>query len=624
MALHGRNRLKNVRRAFTLVELLVVIAVIVILMALLLPAIQQTRASARTTQCTNNVTEMGVSLRKAEANKLSVRPDNWIAMIYPYLQTAALYKCPDHLAATLQTSSSATAPATASYGMSNRYPRLQGGDTEKVVLLDYNATKADVVGKGASDVWSVMVAPRHRGKMNVLFYDGSVQLRSPAQIDPLVCELHDRYWRPLRDIGPAYSRDGCTADASLSVSLTTTGGATTSTSPTTTSGSTTSGPSADLGIAIADSVDPVATGAQLTYTITVTNAGAAEATGVTVAYTIPPNTSYVSSAASQGATAVAGTTITATLGNLANGANATVDVVVTVNAGATGQLTSTAAVSSSSTDPNYTNNSATATTDIAVASTTGSTTSGTTTSGNPCQVGEDNVRNGLVVQLTFDDPLALGLDTSGTNHNFMPDNVMATAAVDAQRCNVVRFSAGTSVALRLLDTPSPLSSSPAMTVTYWWKNDDNSGTGQVLNGAQINWANGYLYIYGGGTTMWNQYGNNFSRHVWPNAPAPGGNQWHHIASARSNAGIMYGWIDASPGNATYSGCGTSNAYSPCSDAGASSIVPHRWLIIAGLDNLPGIAMPGQGIRGHFDDFRVYNRVLTDAEVLEIYNQTKAP
>jgi len=87
------------KRGFTLVELLVVIAIIGVLVALLLPAVQAARESARRAQCSNNLKQIGLAMTQYADTYKGAFPvgeyaccwGTWLVGLLPYIEQKSLF-----------------------------------------------------------------------------------------------------------------------------------------------------------------------------------------------------------------------------------------------------------------------------------------------------------------------------------------------------------------------------------------------------------------------------------------------------------------------------------------------------------------------------------------------------
>ena len=124
--------------------------------------------------------------------------------------------------------------------------------------------------------------------------------------------------------------------------------------------------SADLSLLKTASAASTKPGSPLTYTLTISDLGPSNATGVTIVDTLPAGFVYGSASGDTSATP-SGNTLTLNVGNLAAGTTTTVTVNGTVASTASGSIINTATVSGAQPDPNLANNTSSVTTVVAPA-----------------------------------------------------------------------------------------------------------------------------------------------------------------------------------------------------------------------------------------------------------------
>jgi prepilin-type processing-associated H-X9-DG protein/prepilin-type N-terminal cleavage/methylation domain-containing protein len=180
----------RVLKGFTLIELLVTISIVVLLMAVSFPALQNAIEKSLQAQCANNLRQIGLGFQfwlQSNDNVLPQRLYNvtvqtdqgstllgYDELLLPYLgNETKIFRCPSHRRVNY--------PTQPSYGMNWYY---DNANLTVVQLKSQTILATDTYGDGGTGSHRAdrdsgrpgqLDKTRHQGKANYLFFDGHVE-----------------------------------------------------------------------------------------------------------------------------------------------------------------------------------------------------------------------------------------------------------------------------------------------------------------------------------------------------------------------------------------------------------------------------------------------------------------
>jgi prepilin-type N-terminal cleavage/methylation domain-containing protein/prepilin-type processing-associated H-X9-DG protein len=176
------------KRAFTLLELVVVVAIIGILAAILFPVLTRTKENPTRYSCQSNLKLLGLGFVQYAQDYEGFLPSTkmgatsgWAAAVYPYVKSRTIFQCP---------ATQNQAPNSTDYFFNMRLSRgyspnikwpsitILGGDGDDDMPLWAHMRQIPTywLSDETSPAW------RHRGTANYLFADGHVKWFKPNQI----------------------------------------------------------------------------------------------------------------------------------------------------------------------------------------------------------------------------------------------------------------------------------------------------------------------------------------------------------------------------------------------------------------------------------------------------------